>query len=282
MAGSFSITLDEFKGGFVNRRVLLDMVRLRKRALLQAHGEEIRRVVSRTLRPAKKLSLDAKVRQELGIPPKVTIYKPNPSPLYPNVRVKKSSRSPQNISKPWFAVDGGAATPDPVLRNARNPTRLHIGPPRLQAKPVPELLERGGTTTTSSRRRARKIGGGGEIRVDRGSVSSKTGKIRFGKRSPSMVRAFPDAGGPVRVVYIRLRTQAQVARSQAINDSLYRPGRRIQVQGRRYMRLLAATVLGSPEIAKRADRLFRADSKSLPKVRGVSLRFPTAPTRIAA
>ena len=256
MARSFSITLDEFKGGFVNRRVLVDVVAAKKRAALQARGELIRRLVNRTLRPAKKLPLDAGVRRELGWPPKVPIYKPNPSPLFPSVRLKggKSSDSLQNISKPLFALD-----------NQTNPNKITVGPPKLQAKPVPALLERGGSTTTASRRRVRRVGGGGEIRLDRGSVSSKTGKTRFGKQSPSMVKAYPDGGGSARVVYIRLRTQSQVARSQAINHELYRPGKPIRVQGRRYMRVIAGRALRSADLPRREQALFNGYVRSLPK-----------------
>lgn len=270
MAGSFSITLDEFKGGFVNRRVLLDMVRMRKRALLQAHGEEIRYVAGRTLRSAKKLSVDKALRKQLGLSLDGPLYKPNPAPLFPNVRLKKKDPSPKNISKPLYALD-----------SQTDPNKVIAGPPRLGANPVPALLERGYTRQTSSRRRVRKLGGGGEIRIDRGVVS-KRGRVRFGKRSKSMVDTIPDRGGMVRVVYTKLRTQAQVARAQAINDSLYKPSRPVRVQGRRYMQRIANMVIGSKRVADTANRLFRSDTKSLPKVRGVGLRLPSAPRRIAA
>ena len=87
-----------------------------------------------------------------------------------------------------------------------------IGPVRLSSRVnVPALHEYGGRVFLRNRRRVRrKIGSGGEIRV--GGRACRTTK-------PAVDRQ----GTTVQVTYARLRTGAQVARANELNEALYGP-----------------------------------------------------------
>ena len=87
-----------------------------------------------------------------------------------------------------------------------------IGPVRLSSRVnVPALHEFGGRVVLKNpRRRARKVGSGGEIRI--GGRACRTTK-------PVQDRH----GSTVHVTYVRLRTAAQVARANDLNEALYGP-----------------------------------------------------------
>jgi hypothetical protein len=87
-----------------------------------------------------------------------------------------------------------------------------IGPVRLSSRVnVPALHEYGGRVFMRNRRRVRrKIGSGGEIRV--GGRACRTTK-------PAVDRH----GATVQVTYARLRTGAQAARANNLNEALYGP-----------------------------------------------------------
>jgi len=247
MAGSFSITLDEFKGGFLNRNTIRSLVDARKAAIARATGEQVRRRLSRTMPKARPIAMGSVERQERQLPSGVRLYAPNPSPGIPRIRIAKRSTSLQNLSRPEWMVDNDAS-----------PNRVIIGPVKLSDPPAPKLLETGGTKLSRTRRRVRRIGGGGEIRVNRGVYNSSSGRQRFGKLSPSMATAYPDTGGIAKVVYIRLRTQKQVERAQTINDSMYSPARRVVMRPRYYMKQAVAATIASPEFGSAVNRLYRA------------------------
>ena len=111
-----------------------------------------------------------------------------------------------------------AVRPHPWLRQhlyyAYDPGRgsVVIGPVRLSSRTnVPAVHEFGGTVMVrNKRRRVRKVGSGGEIRV--GGRACRTTK-------PVQDRH----GNTVQVTYARLRSAAQVARANKLNEALYGP-----------------------------------------------------------
>ena len=253
MAATVSLSLSEFKAGFISRDAIRGLVDERKKAIAQAIGEGVRKLLrgSSFMPKARKLSMPVAERMLRQLPRKLPLYAPNPAPNVPRVRISKSSKSPQNLSRPLFATD-----------NPDSPNWVKVGSPRLKDPPVPGLMEKGGTKMSSSRRRVRKIGGGGEIDVDRGTVS-RTGKVRLSKSSRNWTPAFPDDGSAVRVRYIRLRTSAQVLRSQSINDSLYRAPRPVVLRPRNYMQRAVRLVLADPATRRAVDRLYRDSVRKL-------------------
>jgi hypothetical protein len=258
-AQRFGVTLQAFKGGFVDAAVMLEVAAAKRRSYLQAGGELVRRITSRTLKKAQKTKVTSGFRQMRNWPPKKPIYEPNPAPKMPAVRMKRSTGSPRDISKPLFRLD-----------SQTRPSFVEIGPPKLTANPVPRLLERGGMGKTQTRRQARRIGGGGEVRVDRGSVSNKTGKTRLrriAKGSRTTRKIWSDNGGYVNVTFAKIRTTAQLRRAQEFNDSLYAPSRPIRVHGRQYMKKILdlATTLPTnrDEWARKAKALFNGYLKAV-------------------
>lgn len=107
------------------------------------------------------------------------------------------SINPKNI---WYAFDGA----DSVV----------VGMGKTLARsgaPVPKEIEFGSEKYAKNpRRRIRKLGGGGEVRV--GGRVGRTSK-----------RAVKTRVGDVMVTYATLRTAAQVAKANAINEGLYGP-----------------------------------------------------------
>lgn len=94
---------------------------------------------------------------------------------------------------------------------------------------VPGILERGAMIShQNARRRKRKIGFSGEIAIDekRGKLRDSAGRFltqdkRKGTASTKEVVDY--RGKKRRVTYTRLKTDAQVARADAINEELYGP-----------------------------------------------------------
>jgi hypothetical protein len=245
----FAITLEAFKTGFVDKAVILEISAAKRRSYLQAGGELVRRLTKRTLKSAKSSAVSVAFAKKTGWPigkdgkPRRR-YASNPAPRFPLIRVKKDGDL-KNISNVLFRID-----------NLKRPTQVEIGPPKLKPKPVPRTLESGGIVQTKTRRRIRKIGDGGEIRVDKGRVT-KSGKLRFRKRSKTAVKTNTDHGVAV-VVYAKLRTANQVRRANEINQSLYKPSRTISVPGRRYMRQILRMATTLPKNVAEWERKTRA------------------------
>jgi hypothetical protein len=104
-----------------------------------------------------------------------------------------------------------------------------------RATGAPRNLEFGGPIRTKDRRRRRVVGGGGEVRVVSGSVSlgrDPTGRFKgVGSRGKEV----PGVPG-VRVVYAKLRTQAQADRATRINAEIYGEPKVLQMAPRPFMR----------------------------------------------
>lgn len=251
MAASLGITLAQYKRGFVDRSAITSLVDARKQAIAQAIGEGARRWAKKLMPKAKKLAMSVEERMARQLPRTLPLYAPNPVPGMPRIRVQKGDQTPRNLSRPLWSVDAPSS-----------PNEIKIGPPKLQEPPAPMFLEQGGTKTSSSRRRVRRIGGGGEIDIDRGAAG-RDGKVRMSRSSRSWTKAYPDDGSLVRVRYIRLRTAAQVARAQSINDSLYRPPRQVILRPRGYMKKIVATTLADSKTRASADRIYGDSMKKL-------------------
>jgi hypothetical protein len=248
----FSISLEAFKGGFVDKKIMLSVASAKQRAYLQAGGELTRRVVSRTLKKAKSTAISATFARQNAWPPRRRDGKPtrryasNPAPAFPAVRMKIGDKTNKaNIAWPLYA-----------LNSQTRPTEVVIGPAKLIANPVPRILERGGTIRTKTRRRNRKVGDGGEIRVDRGR-QTKSGKVRFAKRTSTAVKTNTDYGVAT-VVYAKIRTANQARRATEINHSLYKPSRTLSVPGRRYMRQILRMVTTLPTNRQEWERKAKA------------------------
>ena len=120
-----------------------------------------------------------------------------------------------------------------------------IGPVRLSSRVnVPSLHEFGGAVMVKNkRRRVRKIGCGGEIRI--GGRPGRTSHFAYDRYDH-----------PVMVTYARLRTGAQVARANELNEALYGPAS--------YMATYAPRPFMGPALAVAAP--------SLPKFWAASVR----------
>lgn len=244
MAASLGITLAQYKRGFLDKSAISNLVDARKRAIAQAIGEGAREWAKKLMPKARKLAMSVEERMARQLPRTLPLYAPNPAPGMPRIRIKKSDKTLRNLSRPFWMTDVQSS-----------PNEIKIGPPKLQEPPAPMFLEQGGTKTSSSRRRVRRIGGGGEIDIDRGTAG-RDGKVRMSRSSRSWTKAYPDDGSLVRVRYIRLRTAAQVARAQRINDSLYRPPRQVILRPRGYMKKIVATTLAASSTRAAANRIY--------------------------
>lgn len=223
-------------GGMIDRRNLASATAAAASAALQAIGEQSRESAKKMLAKAVRVRGKKKL-QSLNLPTTGTAYERNPAPNLPRIRGKAGSKAPTNLRRPWFEVD-----------RPGDPTRIYIGNPLTESSgtPVPQALERGGRVKSRSRRRFRRLGQGGEIRVGNDI------------RSPSAVEARPDAGGPTKVVYVRLRTAAQVLRANSINQQMYLPGKTRVLGARRYMTRIVGAAMDDPARVAREDRLFKA------------------------
>jgi hypothetical protein len=118
---------------------------------------------------------------------------------------------------------------------------------------APSNLEFGGPIKTKDRRRRRVVGGGGEVRVVSGSVSlGRDSSGRF-KGVGSRGKEVPGVPG-VRVVYAKLRTQAQADRATRINAEIYGEPKVLQMAPRPFMR---------PALEKHAPEMPRAWARSV-------------------
>lgn len=98
-------------------------------------------------------------------------------------------------------------------------------------EPIPHEIEFGSTSTGINLRRVvRKLGDGGEIAIVTGEAASterrrnKQGRFVTGPQAPGKV-ALNTRLGNVLVRYAKLRTAAQVARANRLNEELYGPER---------------------------------------------------------
>lgn len=223
-------------GGMIDKKNLANAFAAAAASAFQAIGEQSRESAKKLLPKAKRVR-GKKTLQALNLPTTGVAYARNPAPAMPRIRGKAGSKAPTNLRRPWFEVD-----------RPGDPTKLYVGNPMTESSgtPVPQVLERGGRVTSKSRRRFRRLGQGGEIRVGNDV------------RSPSAVETNPDAGGTTRVVYVKLRTAAQVLRANAINQRLYAPGKTRMLGARRYMTRIVEHAMGDPAILARERRLFDA------------------------
>jgi hypothetical protein len=118
-----------------------------------------------------------------------------------------------------------------------------VGPEYLPSSggcpPGPGIHEKGWSGSLmrlNRRRRLRRIGGVGEIRVQGYGFASSRGAMRYSRAGKAV--KLPD-GRTVTMIYAPLRTAAQAARSNAIQETLYGPFYRMQhvnYPARPYMR----------------------------------------------
>lgn len=150
---------------------------------------------------------------------------------------------------PPYARRGRAPNRDALVRKLLfggfDPsTRTSVaGPASISASTgAPANLEFGGPVRTRDRRRRRSVGGTGEMRI-------------LGGPGPGGARGKEVPGVPgVRVVYARLRTQAQADRATRLNAQVYGPPKVLRTAPRPYMR---------PALEKHAPEMPRAWARSV-------------------
>ena len=183
------------KNWFFDRERVRGMLRITTRQALSKAGALVRTIARRSMRYVT--SFQEQQRQIAAGERKRLSGAPAPSaPGTPPRAVRPHPWIRQHL---YYAYDPGRGS-------------VVIGPVRLFSQVnVPALHEFGGTVMVRNRRRrVRKVGSGGEIRVGgRPAKTSHFGYDRFGR--------------PVMVTYGRLRTGAQVARANELNESLYGP-----------------------------------------------------------
>lgn len=118
---------------------------------------------------------------------------------------------------------------------------------------APSNLEFGGPIRTKDRRRRRVVGGGGEIRVVSGKVALGRGPGGRFKGVGSRGKEVPGVPG-IRVVYAKLKTQAQADRATRINAEIYGEPKVLQMAPRPFMR---------PALEKHAPEMPRAWARSV-------------------
>jgi len=211
------------KGWFLDRERVRKFIGARTADALSKAGALVRTIARRSMRYVT--SLAAQQRQVAAGERKRLTGEPSPS----------SPGSPPHAVRPhpwireflYYAYDPAAGS-------------VIIGPVRLSSRiNVPSLHEFGGTVMVRNKhRRVRKIGSGGEIRI--GGRACRTTKPVMGRQ----------------VTYARLRTGAQVARANELNEALYGPAS--------YMATYAPRPFMGPALAVAAP--------SLPKLWAASVR----------
>lgn len=231
---AFDIRVNPAKAGFLDRVILGRFVDAQAKSIFQAAGETIRSFAGLMMPKAKRVRMSAAKLREQQYPPEVKLYQANPAPNMPAIRIKKGTRSPTNLSKPWYSVD-----------NVAKPRAVFVGPPKLKStngKTVPAALERGGRIRKGSRMRRRLVGHGGEIRMDgRPSRTNRVIESDFGPSRP--------------VTYIRIRTPQQARRANLIQRDLFKPPTVVSHPPRRYMQKIARAAMSSPMYAEKINRL---------------------------
>ena len=183
------------KNWFFDRERVRSMLRITTRGALSKAGALVRTIARRSMRYVT--SLAEQERQVAAGERKRLTGDPAPSaPGTPPHAVRPHPWLRQHL---YYAYDPGRGS-------------VVIGPVRLSSRVnVPALHEFGGRVVLRNpRRRVRKVGFGGEIRI--GGRPCRTTK-------PVQDRH----GSTVQVTYVRLRSGAQVARANDLNESLYGP-----------------------------------------------------------
>ena len=202
-------------------------------ALIRTIARRSMRVVSPVSEQRKQIAAGTRKRLRMFAPGQVDaggVGGP-PDAVMPHPWLRGAEGSRFGI---FFAFDFGTKT-------------VVVGPNLMPGRPynVPRLHEFGGRVTIRNRmRKIRKVGGVGEIRAPMGE--SPTGE--------EIAIAQPNLGG---VVYAPLRTPAQAARANRLNEQLYGP---MTYQGhyrpRPYMRpALAAAAPKMAELWQQAVRM---------------------------
>jgi len=183
------------KNWFFDRERVRGMLRITTRQALAKAGALVRTIARRSMRYVT--SLREQERQIAAGERKRLRGEPAPSaPGTPPHAVRPHPWIRQHL---YYAYDPGRGS-------------VVIGPVRLSSQVnVPALHEFGGRVVLRNpRRRVRKVGSGGEIRI--GGRACRTSR-------PTQDRH----GNTVQVTYARLRSAAQVARANELNEALYGP-----------------------------------------------------------
>jgi hypothetical protein len=232
---SFRIRVEPAKAGFLDRIFMGKFADAEASARFQAAGEAARWFAARRLPAAKALPMSASQRREQQYPEGLRLFKANPAPNMPAIRLKpKGRKTPLNLSRPWYSVD-----------STNRPRNLFIGPPRVlsgSSKPVPALLESGGRMRKGSRMRQRTVGQGGEIRTD--GRPSRTNRLIVSDFGPAMP-----------VTYIKIRTAKQARRANLIQRDLFKPPTIVYQPPRKYMERIVDEAMRSELYAKKINSL---------------------------
>jgi len=216
------------KGWFLDRERVRSFLGTRTAAALSKAGALVRTIARRSMRYVT--SLAEQQRQVAAGDRKRLTGNPAPSP--PGTPPHAVRPHPWIREFLYYAYDPAAGS-------------VIIGPVRLSSRVnVPSLHEFGGSCVLrNKRRRVRKIGSAGEIRI--GGAPAKTSHFGYDR-----------SGRAVMVTYARLRTGAQVARANQLNEALYGPAS--------YMATYAPRPFMGPALAVAAP--------SLPKFWAASVR----------
>lgn len=184
------------KRWFFDRAIVAQAVNRATRESLNKAGALVRTIARRSMRYVTALK---EQRRQIALARRKRMTgEPAPSP--PGTPPHAVRPHPWIREFLYFAYDPAAQS-------------VVIGPVRLPGSRtnVPALHETGGRAIVKNRRReVRRIGSGGEIRV--GGRAGRTTK-------PAVDRQ----GRTIMVTYARLRTAAQVARANELNEALYGP-----------------------------------------------------------
>ncbi|HUU36419.1 MAG TPA: hypothetical protein VMW48_20280 [Vicinamibacterales bacterium] len=180
---------------FFDRERVRSMLRITTRGALSKAGALVRTIARRSMRYVT--SLKEQQRQiDAGKRKRLTGERAPSAPGTPPHAVRPHPWIRQHL---YYAYDPGRGS-------------VVIGPVRLFSQVnVPALHEFGGRMVLRNRRRrTRKVGSGGEIRI--GGRPCRTTRSTQARH-----------GNTVQVTYARLRTGAQVARANDLNEQLYGP-----------------------------------------------------------
>ena len=183
------------KNWFFDRERVRSVLRITTHGALAKAGALVRTIARRSMRYVTNL---AEQQRQIAAGERKRLSG-EPAPSAPGTPPRAVRPHPWIRQHLYYAYDPGRGS-------------VVIGPVRLSSRTnVPALHEFGGTVMVrNKRRRVRKIGSGGEIRI--GGRACRTTK-------PVQNRH----GNMVQVTYVRLRSAAQVARANDLNEALYGP-----------------------------------------------------------
>jgi len=239
--GAFNLTFDCKRWFFDEARVLA-MVTPRMRDFLASSGAFAMTVARRSMRYVTSVR-EQQRQKRAGERRRITGEKALSAP-----------RTPPHAVQPHPWLRGETGTRYGVFF-ALDPQRASvvIGPNLMPGRPynLPHLHEFGGRVRVKNPRRSvRKVGSSGEVRI--GGRPARTSHFGYDR-----------LGRPVMVTYARLRTGAQVARANILNESLYGPSS--------YMATYPARPYMGPALAKTRPMLkkFWAESvRAVPAAAG--------------